>query len=182
MKILIAAILFNILFFGFSASSQTKTKQKNLAKQKVDKRSPSVYVTMDGSKGASLKVTGLKSGIVWFLLHNNLNSPIRFCTYDSTISPTGKSGIAYDIETEWDFSKETPPEPPRLVSSFPASDSCINDELASGKSFSFGVPKKQFQERSRLRLSFNYAWEVEKDILLGLEVQHFVYFSVSRIP
>lgn len=149
---------------------------------KLTEESPSVYINFDKIESIRTKASSTLYDVVWFRLHNNTKFVLRFCTYDNSMSRTGKPGIHYDIEQMWSSSADGSSTPPVLVSSFPATDLCNYQNLESGKAYSFGVPKTELLiDNSRLRIRFQFPWESERDVLLGNEVEHFAYFYPSNI-
>lgn len=183
MKIVVIALIWVFVSTPSSTIAQNAIVDPSVrnASTKLIEKFPSVYISFDNTELITSKASLNKYEVAWFRLHNNTRFVLRFCAYDTSISRTGKPGIHYEIEKVWNYSDTGLPSPPILVSSFPATDLCTYQSLESGKAFLFGVQKAEIlTENSRLRIRFQFPWESERDVLLGNEVEHFVYFYPSN--
>ncbi|HUF04674.1 MAG TPA: hypothetical protein VMM38_10925 [Aridibacter sp.] len=148
---------------------------------RIEAEKPDVFITYEktfpftNSKGDNYKV-------YWLTIHNNLKGDISFLIYDESVSASGKQGIHYwidDTKCEQCISEEPKREIPI---GYPPLDISPYFRLKSGASFSFGVPDFHLIEATKLKILFNYPWEVGREYEVAKRPSHFVYFYASELP
>lgn len=150
---------------------------------RVEPEKPDVFIKYEKTTSYT-NSRGEHYDVYWLRIHNNLKGDISFKTYDESISPSGKPGIHYEIE---DASCESCFKPlPRLKrevpSGFPPGDISEYSRLKAGGTYLFGVPEFHLLEETRLKILFNYPWEVGREYEDIDRPFHFVYFFANDLP
>jgi len=145
---------------------------------RIDQRYPSVFISFDhAGKREPLKKAESNDGI-WLRLHNNTKVPLFFPIF-GVPEPLGQMGMFYEIIPA---SKETPPEV--LPWGYSVGHLSSAYLLEPGGSVLFSVPREHLPKAVALRISFNYAWELDEkaNYVRKGEPQHYVLFYSSSIP
>lgn len=152
----------------------------------VDKSRPAQFISYDGASETTSEVT--------LRLHNNTSCGIIVETDDRSptrLSKLPNSGVRIEPVTSSQDGVRLPlhylvqdrqrwkaPEP-----AYGWGDSVFTYELLAGQSAVFTVPLSHFRKRLDVAVPFNYAWEGDKAIGMGVGgVVHRVYFLVEDVP
>ncbi len=182
--------IYNYFVVYFSLTLQVNSQIKNVSgkskiqfnKVKLLEDKPSVYVTFE-NYGKFTPATAKKTyDIAWFRLHNNFKGAISFCSYDSSVSPTGKIGVHYEIEKTPNRTDLSSRNNDSVPIGFPPYDFCNSYNLKSGKTFLFGIPQNHLLKDTRVKIQFYFPWEDELDFLTVKEPQHYIYYYVTNLP
>lgn len=177
MKFLIVFLFFSFLFAS-ELNGQEKTaliaNRNNLFDFKLNNDMPSVYVTFEKYEKLYSEKTNQTLEIVWLRVHNNFKGDITFCSYDTSVSPTGKIVLNYIAEKTLDFADLSTRNNESIPLGMPGFDICNEYGLKSGNSFLFGVYQKDLTKDRSIKIQFVYPWEDAFDARTGNEPNHFV--------
>lgn len=180
-KTILIVVVMNMLL---SAPPNIVAQERDCAL--IDKSRPAQFISYEGGSETISEVT--------LRLHNNTSCNIIVETDDS--SPTRfvklpNGGVRFETVTSsqdgvrlplhylvQDRRRSKAPEP-----AYGWGDSVFTYELLAGQSAVFTVPLMHFRKRLDVAVPFNYAWEGNRAIGMGVGgVVHRVYFLVEDVP
>lgn len=155
----------SILLIVFLTSVPALLAQKRSVDPRISKAHPSVYITFERQgKIASLSGTGEKEEMIWLRLRNNTRWSIVLDMNGLPSKAYGDARLFHDVLSEGKLIAED------------RCHVCSFNELPSGRSLVFIVPREDLAESRAIRVRFRYAWEADSG-----EVEHFVYFYSSKL-
>lgn len=182
----ITIILLAVFSFAFQVNAQSKTdsnKEKTSTNDlKLNKDKPSVYITFEKYDQFYFERTDQTYDIIWLRVHNNFKGDISFCSYDTSVSPTGKIGLDYIAEKRLDLSDLSTRNNESVPLGMPGFDLCNQYVLKSGESFPFGVHQKDLVKGNQIKIRFFYPWEDAYKAWTGNEPTHYIYYYAFYLP
>lgn len=185
-KTILLTLVMNMLL---SASASIVAQERSLNQAGcalIDKSRPAQFISHEGTSGSASEVT--------LRLHNNTScsivvetddrnptrlSKLRDGTVRMETLTSSRDGIRLPLHyLVQDRQRWRAPEP-----AYGWGDSVFTYELLAGESVVFTVPLVHFRKRLDVAVPFNYAWEGDRAIGMGVGgVVHRVYFLVDDMP
>ena len=169
MKKLTIAVLLVMVVFSLYANTSAQYKQKKKIPEpvRVDKRFPTIYLTLEPSRKIVFKSSDESGEKVWVRLRNNSRWGIRL-EASGEDRVFGNTRLFYDILSS----------PEKVEESF-GCHVCTIIILGSGKSILFSFPKDHLSKAHALRFNFSYEWENDIDVFAGREPTHYVFLYAN---
>jgi hypothetical protein len=158
------------------AASQKKSAPPSM---RIEKDKPTVYISfVRVAKREPLHEGESKEG-VWLKLHNNTRWTLVHAAFG--VEPKwGEVGLFYDVELAKRRNRSDLSE---LPLGYDRGDVSSTNNLPSGKSILFSVPREHLAKNLRLRICYNYSWEAGDRGWVGYdEPEHCVFFYGSNVP
>ena len=170
-------VLATALSFG-----QSSVKSKKHDERKIADSQPDVYITFTRYEDYRPEKTGVKHRLAWVRIHNNMREPIRFCSYDESVSPNGKTGATFELEKIPDFTNSLSRDNSLIPFGMIGSDMCNEFTLQKGSYFDFALVVDKYLPNTRIKIAFYYDWEDVFKSRTGNEPEHFIYFYLRDLP
>ena len=185
-KMILLTVVLNLML---SASSNVEAQERPANQTGcafIEKSRPAQFITYDGASETTSEAM--------LRLHNNTTCSIIVETDDRsptrlrrlpnggvTVGTVASSQDGVRLPLHYlvqDRQRWRAPEP-----AYGWGDSVFTYEILAGQSVIFTVPLKHFRKRLDVAVPFNYEWESDRAISMGVgSVVHFVYFLVDDMP
>lgn len=185
-KTILLIVVFNIVLSAFSNIDAQERPTNQTGCALIDKSHPAQFISYEGASETISEIM--------LRLHNNTSCGIIVETDDR--SPTRLSRLSNGrVSIETVTSSQDGARLPlhylvqdrqrgrALEPAYGWGDSVFTYELLAGQSAVFTVPISHFRKRLDVAVPFNYAWESNRVIGMGVGgVIHRVYFLVADVP
>lgn len=179
--ILLAGISVLIPLYSINTCGQQRTMMKSAPKKIIASR-PGVSMSFIRFEQIRSNEKGLRHRLAWIRIDNNMTFPIRFCSYDGSVSPNGKVGATFELEKIPNLTEPSSRDNSSLPLGMIGYDMCTERTIKSGKSFEFALSIDSYRRDTRIKFQFFYDWEDAFETRTGNEPSHFVYFFLRDIP
>ncbi len=150
--------------------------------QKVVTTKPGVYMSFVRYEDYRPRKTGRTNHrLAWVRIHNNMTSPIRFCSYDESVSPNAKAGAIFEFERVPDYTRPSSRDNSSVPFGMIGVDVCNEFTLSKGQTFDFALVIDKYISETRIKVRFFYPWEDVFEAVTGKEPEHFVYFYLRDL-
>jgi hypothetical protein len=153
--------------FGLQAQRKIPRKEAGV---RIRKDKPGVYLSFHRVGEVKVPEVGEGNERIWLRFHNNTRWPVMLDMGDVESEEYGDAQLFYDVLKDDEV----------LIRRH--CHVCTHNELGSGKSITFSIPRGYLTKERSIRVNFSYGWEDWTDVSGGREALHYAVFDGSSLP